>query len=76
MTAFSLRQTRVILMALLGTNYCHLSKETLSWFSNVVNSESMMVQEELIELDFMDKMEYHTVQAIQKLDPYLTHVIE
>ena len=27
-------------------------------------------QEHLVELDLMDKLEYHTVQAVQKLDPY------
>ncbi len=64
-----------ILVALLGTNYAHLSKEALQWFSNIVNCESLAVQEMLVELDFLDKMEYHTVQAIHKLDPYLTNVI-
>ena len=62
-----------ILMALLGTNYAHLCKESLWWFSNIVNSDSVLVQEELIELDLMDRLEYHTVQAVQKMDPYLTH---
>ena len=62
-----------IMMALLGTNYSHLCKETLWLFSNIINSESVLVQEELIELDIMDKMEYHTGQAIQKIDPYLSN---
>ena len=55
-----------ILMALLATNYIHLCKETL-W---LVNNESVVVQEQLVEQDLMDKLEYHTVQAVQKLDPY------
>ena len=59
-----------ILMALLGTNYHHLCKETLWLFANIVNSESIAVQEEIVELDLMDKLEYHTLQAVQKLDPY------
>ena len=62
-----------ILMALLGTNYMHLCKETLWLFANVVNSESMTVQEEIVELDLMDKLEYHTMQAVQKIDPYAVH---
>jgi len=59
-----------ILMALLGTNYHHLCKETLWLFANIVNSDSIAVQEEIVELDLMDKLEYHTLQAVQKLDPY------
>ena len=62
--------TVAILMALLGTNYYHLCKETLWLFANIVNSESIAVQEEIVELDLMDKLEYHTLQAVQKLDPY------
>ena len=64
-----------ILVALLGTNYSHLCKETLHLFSNIVNCESMVVQEILVDLDFLDKMEFHTGQAIQKLDPYMTNMI-
>ncbi|TRY62034.1 hypothetical protein TCAL_09255 [Tigriopus californicus] len=64
-----------ILMALLGTNFTHLCKETLWWFGNLVNSDSVEVQEELIDLEIMDRMEYHTVQAIRRLDPFQTHVI-
>ena len=30
----------------------------------------LFLQEHLVELDLMDKLEYHTVQAVQKLDPY------
>ena len=60
-----------ILMALLATNYTHLCKETIWFFSNIVNNDSVVVQEELIDLDFMDKLEFHTSQAIQKIDPYL-----
>jgi len=59
-----------ILMALLGTNYSHLCRETLWWFSNVINSESVIVQEQFVELNIMDRLEYHTIQAVQKLDPY------
>ena len=59
-----------ILMALLGTNYAHLCKETLWLFANVVNSESVLVQEEIVELDLMDKLEYHTTSVVQKIDPY------
>ena len=66
---------QAILMALLATNYSHLCKETLWWFGNIVNSESVLVQEELVELDLMDKLEFHTVQAVQKMDPYLNNVI-
>jgi len=59
-----------ILMALLGTNYTHLVKETLWWFSNMINSESVVVQEQFVEMNIMDRLEYHTVQAVQKIDPY------
>lgn len=65
-----------ILMALLGTNYIHLVKETLWWFSNMINSESVVVQEQFVELNIMDRLEYHTVQAVQKVDPFapiITH---
>ena len=57
-------------MALLATNYIHVCKETLWLFGNIVNCESVVVQEQLVELDLMDKLEYHTIQAVQKLDPY------
>jgi len=67
---------KAILMALLGTNYTHLCRETLWLFSNIVNNESVLVQEELVHTpDFMDCLEFHTVQAIRKVDPYLTNVI-
>ena len=65
-----------ILMALLGTNFTHLSKECLWLFGNMVNSESVEVQEELIDLELMDRLEYHTAQAIQKLDPYMTNSLD
>ena len=65
--------TVAILTALLATNYVHLCKETLWLFGNIVNSESMMVQEEIVEMDLMDKLEYHTTQAVHKLDPYAIH---
>ncbi len=64
-----------IAMALLATNYSHLCKETLCWISNIVNNDAMVIQELLVNLDFLEKMEFHTVQAIQKVDPYLTNVI-
>jgi hypothetical protein len=63
---------QAILMALLGTNYTHLCRETLWMIRNVINSDSVLVQEELIELDILDKMEYFTSQAVQRIDPYLT----
>ena len=66
---------QAILMALLATNYSHLCKESLWWFANIVNSDSVVVQEHLVELDIMDKLEFHTVQAVQKMDPYLSNVI-
>ena len=59
-----------ILMALLGTNYTHLCRETLWWFSNMINSDSVVVQEQFVELNIMDRLEFHTIQAVQKLDPY------
>ena len=59
-----------ILMALLGTNYTHLVRETLWWFSNMINSESVVVQEQFVELNIMDRLEFHTIQAVQKIDPY------
>ncbi len=59
-----------ILMALLGTNYTHLVRETLWWFSNMINNESVVVQEQFVELSLMDRLEYHTIQAVQKIDPY------
>lgn len=65
-----------ILMALLGTNYTHLVRETLWWFSNMINNESVVVQEQFVELNIMDRLEYHTIQAVQKIDPYaplITH---
>jgi hypothetical protein len=66
---------QAILMALLATNYSHLCKETLWWFGNVVNSDSVLVQEELVELDIMDRLEFHTVQAVQKMDPFLNNTM-
>ena len=59
-----------LLMALLGTNYTHLCKETLWLFANIVNSESVLVQEEIVELNLMDKLEFHTTSVVQKIDPY------
>lgn len=59
-----------ILMALLGTNYTHLCRETLWWFSNMINNESVVVQEQFVELNIMDRLEFHTIQAVQKIDPF------
>ena len=62
-----------LLMALLGTNYTHLCKETLWLFANIINNESVLVQEEIVELNMMDKLEYHTTAVVQKIDPYAVH---
>jgi hypothetical protein len=43
-------------MALLATNYIHLCKETLWLFANIVNSESVVVQEQLVELDLVSML--------------------
>jgi len=59
-----------ILTALLSTNYLHLCKEALWLFANIVNNESVTVQEEFVSLDLMDRLESHAVQAVSKLDPY------
>lgn len=59
-----------ILTALLSTNYLHLCKESLWLFANVVNNESVTVQEEFVNLDLMDKLETHAVHAVGRLDPY------
>lgn len=59
-----------IMMAILGTNYTHLVREALWWFANMINNESVTVQEQFVELNLMDKLEYHTIQAVQKIDPY------
>jgi len=59
-----------ILTALLSTNYLHLCKEALWLFANIVNNESVTVQEEFVSLDLMDRLESHAVQAVGRLDPY------
>jgi len=59
-----------ILTALLSTNYLHLCKESLWLFANIVNNESVTVQEEFVNLDLMDKLETHAIHAIGRLDPY------
>jgi len=64
-----------ILMALLGTNYTHLVRETLWWFSNMINSDSVVVQEQFVELNIMDRLEFHTIQAVQKIDPFAPIII-
>ncbi len=60
-----------ILMSLLATNYVHLVRETLWLFANIINNDSVVVQEQFVELAIMDKLEFHTVQAVQKIDPYV-----
>ena len=59
-----------ILTALLATNYTHLCREALWLFANIVNNENVTVQEEFVNLDLMDKLETHAVQAVIRLDPY------
>jgi len=59
-----------ILTALLSTNYLHLCKESLWLLANIVNNESVTVQEEFVNLDLMDKLETHAVHAVSRLDPY------
>jgi len=59
-----------ILTALLSTNYLHLCKESLWLFANIVNNESVTVQEEFVNLDLMDKLESHAIQAVGRVDPY------
>ena len=59
-----------ILTALLSTNYLHLCREALWLFANIVNNESVTVQEEFVNLDLMDKLETHAVHAVGRLDPY------
>jgi len=59
-----------ILTALLSTNYLHLCRESLWLFANIVNNESVTVQEEFVNLDLMDKLETHAVHAVGRLDPY------
>ncbi|XP_040565407.1 uncharacterized protein [Lepeophtheirus salmonis] len=59
-----------VLTTLLSTNYLHLVKETLWFFGNLVNNDSVLIQEELIELDLIDKMEYHVIQGVKKIMPF------
>jgi len=59
-----------ILTSLLSTNYLHLCREALWLFANIVNNESVTVQEEFVSLDLMDRLESHAVQAVSRLDPY------
>ena len=56
--------------ALLSTNYLHLCRETTWLFANIVNNESVTVQEEFVNLDLMDRLESHASSAITRLDPY------
>ena len=39
-------------------------------FANIVNNKNITVQEEFVNLDLMDKLETHAVQAVIRLDPY------
>lgn len=59
-----------ILTALLTTNYLHLCREALWLVANIVNNESVTVQEEFVSLNLMDRLEPHAVAAISRLDPY------
>lgn len=59
-----------ILTALLATNYLHLCREALWLFANIVNNESVTVQEEFVSQDLMDRLESHAVAAVSRLDPY------
>jgi hypothetical protein len=60
-----------IMTALLSTNYLHLCRETTWLFANIVNNESVTVQEEFVNLDLMDRLESHATSAITRLDPYV-----
>ena len=59
-----------ILTALLSTNYLHLCREALWLLANIVNNESVTVQEEFVSQDLMDRLETHAVAAVSRLDPY------
>jgi hypothetical protein len=59
-----------ILTALLSTNYSSLCQETVWLLANIVNQENVLVQEEFIEQDLMDKLENVLLSAVTRLDPY------
>jgi len=59
-----------ILTALLSTNYTSLCQETVWLLANIVNNENVLVQEEFVEMDLMDKLEHPAATAIHRLDPY------
>ena len=59
-----------ILTALLSTNYLHLCREALWLLANIVNNESVTVQEEFVSQDLMERLETHAVAAVSRLDPY------
>jgi hypothetical protein len=59
-----------ILTALLSTNYLHLCREALWLLGNIVNNESVTVQEEFVSQDLMERLETHAVAAVSRLDPY------
>ena len=41
----------------------------------MINSDSVIVQEQFVELNIMDRLEFHTIQAVQKIDPYAPIII-
>ena len=41
----------------------------------MINSDSVVVQEQFVELNIMDRLEFHTIQAVQKIDPYAPIII-
>jgi len=59
-----------ILTSLLSTNYLHLCREATWLLANILNNENITVQEEVIHLELMDKLESHAVHAISRIDPY------
>lgn len=59
-----------IMTALLSTNYASLCQETVWLLANIVNNESVVVQEEFVDLDLMDKLEHPASTAVTRLDPY------
>lgn len=59
-----------IVTALLSTNYSSLCQETVWLLANIVNNESVVVQEEFVEMDLMDKLEHPASSAVTRLDPY------
>jgi len=62
--------TPAIITSLLSTNYLSLSQETVWLVANIVNQENVLVQEEFVEMDLMDKLEGPAVSAVTRLDPF------